>query len=289
MRLLVGIGLIVAGLAVAAGGLLRAEAPTAQEIASPRSPMQVAAAAATTASPVVVTLPTKAPSPVHPPALAPAEGSKGQGEPGLVHKLQGELMRVGCFSGAVNGIWTAPTREAMKAFLEEVNARLPVEKPDTVLLALLHGHQGRVCGACLAGQQPSADGRCPPVAIVASLDGKATPQAPTVAELVPPPVVAPRQRQERRSARRGPPIEGRMGIGAGAIAGPPAVEPRPAKVAAADPNPSTRHAAEPRRERRAARHAGPRSRAYLRPMRPARYAYRPYRRSGGFLAGIFGF
>jgi hypothetical protein len=107
--------------------------------------------------------------------------------------------------------------------------------------------------------------------------------------LMPPPAIAPRQRQARRSARREAPIEGRMGIGAGAIMAPPAIELRPAKLAAAEPNLSMPQTAEPRRERRTARHASPRSRAYLRPMRPVRYAYRPFRRPRGLLAAIFGF
>jgi hypothetical protein len=56
----------------------------------------------------------------------------------------------------------------MKAFTEHVNARLPVDKPDPVLLALLQSHQGRACTAsCGEGQTLLADGRCvsePPVA-----------------------------------------------------------------------------------------------------------------------------
>jgi hypothetical protein len=289
MRLILGIVFIVAGLAVGASGILRAMAPPQQEPARLGNQVQTAAAVPAPTISVVVMLPAKDSSPAHPVVLAPDTGSKGLSGPGLVQQLQDELVRVGCYDGTVNGSWTAPTREAVKAFLEQVNARLPIEKPDTVLLALLRGHQGQACGVCPAGQQASPDGRCQPNAIVASLEKKSAPLAPIVSGVVPPPAVAPTQRQARRNARREAPIEGRMGIGAGAIATPRAIERRPTKLASADPNPSTPQTVAPGRERRAARHASPRSRAYLRPMRPVRYAYRPFRRTRGLLAAIFGF
>jgi len=86
--------------------------------------------------------------------------------------LQRELARVGCYSGEINGVWTNSTRHAMKAFMERVNAALPTSRPDDVLLALVRGHAGRVCGAaCPSGQSPSGqslarDGRCIPTALL---------------------------------------------------------------------------------------------------------------------------
>ena len=298
MRFLLGAGFVAAGLAVGAMGLLHAAATSQQDILSPSDPSMAAEthAAAPPVS-VVVTLPAKGSSLAHPVALAPDAGLKDQSSgPSIVHRLQGELVRVGCYDGAVNGIWGEPSRQAMKAFIEQVNARLPVDKPDPVLLALVQGHQGRACGSCPTGQEASADGRCSPAAVVAMLEGKNTllsqeAPTPTVSEERPLPVIGSRHRPERRNARRVAPIEGRMSIGAGAIAASPPVERRTAKLAAADPAPAPAAppAMQPRRERRAARHASMRSRAYLRPMRPSRYAYRPFRRAGGFLASLFSF
>jgi hypothetical protein len=58
---------------------------------------------------------------------------------------------------------------AMKAFTERVNATLPIDKPDPVLLSLVQGHRDRACDtAC-----PAASGACVPDAVPA----KAAPSA----------------------------------------------------------------------------------------------------------------
>ena len=81
--------------------------------------------------------------------------------------LQRELARVGCYDGQINGVWTTSTRQAMKAFLERVNATLPINQPDPVLLALVQGHSTKVCGAsCPPGQGLAGDGRCMPTAVL---------------------------------------------------------------------------------------------------------------------------
>jgi len=56
----------------------------------------------------------------------------------------------------------------MKAFMNRINATLPTEKPDHILLALVQGYRDRVCGiACPAGQGLAEDGRCLPNAVLA--------------------------------------------------------------------------------------------------------------------------
>jgi hypothetical protein len=56
----------------------------------------------------------------------------------------------------------------MKAFTSRVNATLPVDRPDHILLALVKGHDDRACGvACPAGQGLTGDGRCLPNAVIA--------------------------------------------------------------------------------------------------------------------------
>ena len=82
----------------------------------------------------------------------------------LVRELQKELRRVGCYEGEVNGAWSPSTRRAMKAFLERVNASLPVETPDPVLYAMVQSQRDQICGkACPSGEGLSVDGRsCQP-------------------------------------------------------------------------------------------------------------------------------
>jgi hypothetical protein len=93
----------------------------------------------------------------------PMPGDQGS----LAQDLQRELARVGCYDGQINGVWTASTRQAMKAFLDRVNATLPMHQPDGILLALLQGQRVRVCGAlCPSGQSLADDGRCVPTAIL---------------------------------------------------------------------------------------------------------------------------
>ena len=85
----------------------------------------------------------------------------------LARELQRELARVGCYGGEINGAWTTSTREAMKAFIERVNAALPTNQPDAVLLTLVKGHNGKACGApCPSGQGRADTGRCVPTAIL---------------------------------------------------------------------------------------------------------------------------
>ena len=90
-----------------------------------------------------------------------------QDQGSLAQQLQRELARVGCYDGQINGAWTTSTRQAMKAFLERVNATLPISQPDGVLLALVQGQRVKTCGTpCPSGQDLTEDGRCVPTAIL---------------------------------------------------------------------------------------------------------------------------
>ena len=85
----------------------------------------------------------------------------------LARELQRELRRVGCYDGELNGAWTLETRRAMKIFTNRINATLPIEQPDFILLALVQGHADSVCGvACPTGQGLTDDSRCLPNAIL---------------------------------------------------------------------------------------------------------------------------
>lgn len=90
------------------------------------------------------------------------------GSEAIARELQKELKRVGCYGGHLNGEWTRSTREAMKAFSDRVNAKLPIDKPDSILLALVQGHSEKVCGVpCPSGQGLSHTQQCTPNALLA--------------------------------------------------------------------------------------------------------------------------
>jgi hypothetical protein len=114
------------------------------------------------------------PRPVQPSQRAnPIPGDRAS----LVRELQRELKRVGCYSGDVNGVWTTSSRMAMKSVTDRVNATLPIDNPDDVLLSLVRGQQEGVCGApCPSGQTASDTGRCLPAAVLAKKPADAAPQ-----------------------------------------------------------------------------------------------------------------
>jgi len=165
------------------------KAPTTSRLAafSPRTKLTAPRAAARRAAsaPAVVAV---APKIEAPPAwqtsvsIAPttvAAGSTGALDPNdpearyqLVVDIQQQLKRAGCYWGRVNGSWNANTRDAMRSFTDRVNATLPIEKPDYLLLTLLKAHSGRACGECPVGEVASAGGRCVPDAIVAQTHRK---------------------------------------------------------------------------------------------------------------------
>ncbi|MGD9925331.1 MAG: peptidoglycan-binding protein [Pseudorhodoplanes sp.] len=87
---------------------------------------------------------------------------------GLTRDLQRELKRVGCYAGEIDGDWGPLSKRAMSAFTSRVNAALPVDKPDAILLTLVRGHTALACGIqCPSGSAEDASGRCMPRAILA--------------------------------------------------------------------------------------------------------------------------
>ncbi len=86
----------------------------------------------------------------------------------LARKLQNELKRVGCYSGEIDGDWGPASKRGMALFTARVNATLPVETPDYILLTLVKGHAQGACGnGCPAGHLEDDKGRCLPRAVVA--------------------------------------------------------------------------------------------------------------------------
>lgn len=114
---------------------------------------------------------------VHPAPSAAIPVNRKSMQPGdrtsryeLVLALQRELRRVGCYNGRIDGSWGVGSKLAMQAFAQRVNAALPVDNPDYILLALVRSHSALVCGRnCPDGHVRAYDGACVPRgAIVAS-------------------------------------------------------------------------------------------------------------------------
>jgi peptidoglycan hydrolase-like protein with peptidoglycan-binding domain len=110
----------------------------------------------------------------------------------LARALQRELKRAGCYHGEINGIWTPSTRQAMKAYTDIANAKLPVASPDPVLLALIQGDQHLGCTErCLRNGKPDTC-REDRVAAPSPLNSKSvtTSEGPTAAFTEPPMALA---------------------------------------------------------------------------------------------------
>jgi hypothetical protein len=119
--------------------------------------------------------------------LSPAEQPNQADRRELARALQLELKRVHCYDGSIDGEWLLQSKRAMKAFLDRVNASLPIDNPDQILLTLVKGHVNAACGqVCPEGQNLAANGRCLPKPTVAadSVDSNSVPGSadqPTVA------------------------------------------------------------------------------------------------------------
>lgn len=129
-------------------------------------------------------LPVMRPIPVRARDAEKAAASRqSPAEAKLVDSIQRELQRVGCYTGNLDGDWGPDTRRAMRAFNERVNASLPTDRPDYILLTLLQGHAAKACGvACPAGQE-LADGKCLPRAVIAEQRRRLLTEKPEGAQL----------------------------------------------------------------------------------------------------------
>lgn len=184
-------------------------------VASRSAPQEPAAPSAwgAASAPAVVTLPQhNRPSvrlPVGPQATPNAVASD---RTQLARELQRELRRVGCYEGELNGGWTTSTKRAMKAFTERVNASLPIEEPDLVLLSLVKGQPDRICGQpCPAGESTEG-GRCVPTAVASSQRKPAQTTAPL--REAPSPAIAGWSATAGPGASGSPPPEGRTALSA---------------------------------------------------------------------------
>lgn len=147
----------------------------------------------------------------------------------LARSIQEELRRVGCYSGDIDGSWGTSTQRAMRTFTERVNATLPTDQPDYILLTLLQGQTETTCGpTCRSGETMSSNGTCLPRAIVAQQQRTPAQSAAARQQAVPSNTASPATSSDQRVAaasswatrvERVPsetpaPLPGRMAIGA---------------------------------------------------------------------------
>jgi len=178
----------------------------------------------------------------------------------LVPQIKRELVRVGCFAGPADDVWSAEARAGAKAFGEHIAAQIATDNPGRILLTLLQGFRGTACAlTCPVGMTAGADGICrtpePSAAVqspalpaasatapkavasapTASTDGPA-PRKPAATAADPPQAAratTPTAGTARlRSPRRGKPDGGPYGIEMTRYIGRPGLVPRPALAAA---------------------------------------------------------
>ena len=280
---LIGFGIVLAGLGLRAGTtdptLGDGQGPIATvEFVSP--PPAISA---------VVTLPPAASSRDVAAVPQPAADMPSAG-PALVRELQRELTRVGCYDGAINGAWTEPSRQALRAFIEHVNAKLPTGHAEFAHLA--PGAGPRRTGMRCLPRRRGDDRRGPlhrrPERRTARNRRRGPPHgcaaAPSRCRADPERTAkeshtlgtacaadrGPDEHRGRRpSGRKSPEAATRLAYAPPEVAQPPAKQRRAA-----------------RQRHRALAHGRPR---HLRAMRPARFAFRPFRRSrgGGLFFGLF--
>ena len=278
---LILIGVVVAGVGLLSGTTSRYAQTAKTDVGLGRQQGEASQSPRISAAVMVAPASRSAPAP---PFADPATALVDQ--PTLVRDLQRELARLGCYDGAINGMWTAPSRQAMVRLIDRINARLPTQIAEPAHLALAKGQSGRACDRCPAGKETTAEGQCvQPRAGPTKLAGVVahphwlpgpTPQA----------TQDDRVTVQPRPSRRGRPIEGRMAVGVGPVPITKTLSPE-ARLAAALPQKSQPSTRQRRAERHRHRVAGVRVRPrYFRPIRAVRYVYR---RPHGLLSFLFGF
>ena len=100
--------------------------------------------------------------------LDSAQPANGEAYYALVRDLQRELRRLGCYWGEIDGSWGPGTRRAMSTLMGRVNATLPVNEPDYILLALARSQTDQACRKpCPAEEHYVSDtGQCQPRALL---------------------------------------------------------------------------------------------------------------------------
>jgi hypothetical protein len=103
----------------------------------------------------------------------------------LVVKLQRNLKKRGCYWGRIDGSWGTGSKYAMQAFIDRINAALPIDEPDYLLLTMLQANTDKMCGGCPVGQTTTFGGSCIPEAMAANAQTKPGSGRRSIAEVLP--------------------------------------------------------------------------------------------------------
>lgn len=172
------------------------------------------------------------PTPVKPAPELVSANSDANGK--LTRSIQQELVRVGCYAGAINGTWDDSTRDAMVAFNSNVRVQLKVTGPDYILLTLLQGHGTRACSKACEPGNASCEGR----SVVAKRKPQPAPSAVQPKAVAAVPAKEPAPAAEARPSSSTPAATAREGAWRTTVAvapPPPAKAPAPAAVPAQPP------------------------------------------------------
>jgi hypothetical protein len=119
----------------------------------------------------------------------------------------------------------------MQAFIDRINATLPIEQPDYVLLTLLQANGDKTCGACPSGHTATVGGSCVPQTTIAATQRKSGSGGQGGADVLPwkragapQPAAQPLLRPVGTTIVTTAPLPGRMAIGGPTQQPPPAVE-----------------------------------------------------------------
>lgn len=108
----------------------------------------------------------------------------------IVREVRRHLTRVGCLAGPPSDAWDEAATTAARAFGEHINATIPVNAADHVLLTLLEGYRGLACNlVCPQGERADGDGICRP-AVVAVAQPPVRPVTPTATAAPEKPTIA---------------------------------------------------------------------------------------------------
>jgi hypothetical protein len=139
----------------------RAKREEAQRVAAVREELlqeaRDKAQAANASQPTVVaTVPSPSPNPTTP----PPEPSVGMDREAMVRLLQGELKRLGCYPGSVDGRWGGKTTDALKSFASYAKVRIPSDEPSLAALSAVTARKERVCPLQCVDSEIESKGQC---------------------------------------------------------------------------------------------------------------------------------
>jgi len=95
-----------------------------------------------------------------PTAIPPRDAPPGMDKEALARILQGELRRVGCDPGAVDGRWGGKTTEALKTFASYAKVKVPWEEPSLAALDAVTARKDRVCPLVCDDGEIEVKGKC---------------------------------------------------------------------------------------------------------------------------------